>query len=158
MADETLAGTADRRQGAERRRRTLRSFLHGSFHPRRRAPRRAGDVSLTDVDLHHPQWLAVAVLILLCSCADAGLTLTLLSHGAVEVNPLMAALIYGNGQGFAATKIGLTAGGVVLLALLARVRAFGRLRVGLVLYAVLIVYVILIAYELWLLDLALSQP
>lgn len=95
---------------------------------------------------------------MLLSCADALLTLTLLSYGAVEINPIMAKVVYGDGRSFAATKIGLTAGGVILLTLLARVRAFGRVPVGAVLYAILAGYVILIGYELWLLDKIASLP
>ena len=44
-------------------------------------------------------------------------------------------------------KIGLTAGGVLLLTQLARIRAFGRIPVGMFLYAVLAIYVALICYE-----------
>jgi len=50
-------------------------------------------------DWFHPQWLAVGMLILLLCSADALLTLTLISHGAVEVNPLMAPLVTGSGTG-----------------------------------------------------------
>jgi Domain of unknown function (DUF5658) len=130
----------------------MRSLIYGSFDPRRRAQRRGQVNRITDVDWHHPQWLAVALLILLLSCGDALLTLTLLAHGAVEVNPLMAALLDGNGYGFAAVKIGLTAGGTVFLILLARMRAFRWLPVSAVLYAVLVGYVALVGYELWLLN------
>jgi hypothetical protein len=107
-----------------------------------------------DVDLHHPQWLGVALVVMLLSCADALLTLTLISHGAVEINPFMAKLVYGGGHGFAAWKIGLTGVGLIILVGLARVRVrlFGRLPVGAVLYLLLAGYVILVSYEVWLLD------
>jgi len=48
---------------------------------------------------------------------------------------------------FAAVKIGLTAGGVVMLTQLARIRAFGRISVGVLLYTVLAIYSALIVYE-----------
>ena len=60
-------------------------------------------------------------------------------------------LVGGSGALFVAVKIGLTGGGVVLLTLLSRVKAFGRLPVALLLYGVLLGYGVLIAYELYLL-------
>lgn len=99
------------------------------------------------MDWHHPQWLAIAVLIVSFSCADAFLTLLLIEHGAREINPVMAPLIGGSVVAFASVKIALTALGVVFLTQLARLRAFGRIPVGLVLYSVLAVYAALILYE-----------
>ena len=143
---------AERRRGPDRRRQPLRALVYGSFQPRRRGPRRDGERRVSGVDWHDPQWLAVAMLIVLCSCLDAALTLTLIDHGAYEVNPVMAPLVGGSALAFALVKIGLTAGGVVLLTLLARMRAFGRVPVSLLLYAVLLGYGALLAYELHLLD------
>lgn len=130
----------------------VRSLLHGSFKPRRRAPRRGDEHTVTAVDWHHPQWLAISTLILVCCCADAFLTLALLEQGAHEVNPFMAPLVGGSSLTFALVKIGFTATGVVLLAHLARIRAFGRIPVGVLLYGVLALYGALIIYELKLLD------
>jgi hypothetical protein len=146
--------SSERRHGPDRRKNTVRSLIYGSFvEPRRRGPRRDDQqASFTAVDWHQPQWLAVGLSILLLSFADAVLTLTLLNHGAIEANPLMRVLIDGSGLGFATVKIGLTAGGTVLLILLAQMRAFGRIPIGAVLYAVLAAYVALISYELWLLE------
>ncbi len=96
--------------------------------------------------------MVIAVLILLFSVADAVLTLTLLDHGALEANPVMAALAKGGASGFAAVKIGLTAAGVILLTMVARVRAFGRVPVGVLLYAALAIYAGLVCYELRLLQ------
>ena len=130
----------------------LRALLLGSFNPRRRVPRRADEHAVSAVDWHHPQWLAIAMLILLFSCTDALLTLMLIERGASEANPLMAPLVGGSGVAFALVKIGLTAGGVVLLTQLARMRAFGRIPVGVLLYTVLAIYGALIAYEFGLLN------
>ena len=142
----------ERRLGTDRRIRAMRSILYGSFNPRRRHIRRNGPVRLRDLDWHHPQWLAVGMLIVVLSCIDAALTIVLLSHGAYEVNPLMAPLIGDSALGFTVVKIGLTAGGVVMLTLLARLRAFGRIPVALVLYLVLAGYGALIIYEVRLLN------
>lgn len=140
------------RRRTDRRTRVLRALMHGSFQPRRRGPRRTGERALGAVDWHEPQWLATAMLIVLLCGADAFLTVVLLERGASEINPVMRALI-GNGSAlaFAIVKIGLTASGVVLLTLLARVRAFGRVSVGALLYSVLAGYALLVAYELSLL-------
>ncbi len=142
---------SERRGATDRRRRTLRSLFTGSFNPRRRGPRRVRDGSLTSTDWHESQWLAIALVILLLSVADAVLTLTLVQHGALEANPVMATFLALDPDVFVAFKIGLTAGGVVLLTLVAKVRAFGRLPVSAILYMVLAAYVTLIAYEVWLL-------
>lgn len=131
----------------------VRALLLGSFHTRRRQPRRAGEQALAAVDWHHPQWLATAILIVLLSSADALLTLTLVEHGAYETNPLMRPLVYGSALPFTVVKVALTAGGVVLLTLLASMRLFGRLSAGVLLYALLAGYGALILYEFRLLDL-----
>jgi len=141
----------DRRRGAERRKHTLRALLMSSFRTRRRGPRRERDTGVASTDWHHPQWLAVGLLILALSISDAVLTLRLLEHGALEANPLMAMLISGSDLAFALIKIGLTAAGVFMLTIAVRVRAFGRLRVGILMYALLAGYAVLVAYEVWLL-------
>jgi hypothetical protein len=138
---------APQRRGVERRKRVLWSLVYGSFNPRRRGPRRTGENQLTAVDWHHPQWLAIATLILLFSCADALLTVMLIANGAYEVNPVMAPLVGGSAVGFALVKFGLTAIGVVMLTQLARLRTFGYIPVGVILYGVLALYGTLIFYE-----------
>lgn len=84
---------------------------------------------------------------LLLSIADAILTLTLVSHGASEVNPFMEPLVRGSGHSFAYWKIGLTALGVVVLTVLARLRFRGR-AVGNFLYVAMVAYIVLVIYEL----------
>ena len=149
---QPTAALPDRRR-TERRSQILRSLFYGSFRPRRRGPRRLNEQGISAVDWHHPQWLAVAMLILIGSCIDALLTLILIERGvAVEANPLMAPLVGHSALGFALVKVALTAGGVVLLTQLARLRAFGTLPVGVFLYLVLAIYGALVAYELNLLN------
>ena len=143
---------AQPRRGPDRRKRVLWSLVYGSSHPQRRGPRRASDNSLTAVDWHDPQWLAIGILIVALSCADAFLTVVLIGHGAYEMNPFMAPLVGGSAVAFALTKIGLTCIGVVLLTQLSRVRSFGRIPVGAILYSVLVIYGTLIFYEFRLLD------
>ena len=150
--------TDERRSCQDRRSGTLRALLYGSLKPRRRDPRRLADDRYATVDWHESRWLAVAMLILILSCADALFTLTLLANGAYEANPVMASLLEGSGRWFAFAKIGLTSGGVILLTVFARARAFGRIPVGSVLYAVLFGYATLVAYEYWLCDHHLFGP
>jgi Domain of unknown function (DUF5658) len=119
----------------------------GNRTRRRRNPRRDSEHQIAGVDWHASHWLGVAMLIVVLSGLDAILTLTLMNQGAVEANPFMAPLVSGTGREFALWKLGLTISGVVTLVLLARIRLFGRLRVGALLYAVLALYLCLIAYE-----------
>jgi hypothetical protein len=127
------------------------SLASGHFKRRRHGPRRVVDASIAATDWYAPQWLAAALLILLLCVGDALITLALLGHGAYEANPMMAAIVRGDGRSLVGFKFGLTAAGVVVLILLARVRAFGRLPVSALLYAVLVGYVCLVGYELILL-------
>jgi len=79
------------------------------------------------------------------------MTVTLLSGGAVEVNPIMAALIYKSAALFASLKMAMTGFGVVLMVLLARYRFMRLVRVDIAMYALLVVYSVLLAYEYWML-------
>jgi hypothetical protein len=144
------ASSPERRIGLDRRRTVLRALWRGNFERRRISPRRHTERFAVVTDWFEAQWLAVAVGIVLLCCADAFLTLTLIRHGATEVNPLMAPLVKGSGHAFAFWKMGLTSLGVVFLTVLARLRVFGR-AVGAILYIVLFAYVILVSYELFLL-------
>jgi hypothetical protein len=148
----------ERRHGADRRTRTCYALLRGGLRPRRRGPRRAHEHGLVARDFHEGRWLAIGVLILLLSVTDALLTLLLLSHGALEANPVMALFVRSGTHGFVAVKLALTAGGVVLLAVVARGRAFGWLPVSTILYALLVAYLVLIGYELWLLHQVAAWP
>src|SRR3954447_4971777 len=140
----------ERRLRTERRRSVIHALWRGNFERRRIAPRRNAERHVVVTDWFHPQWLAVGMLILLLCSADALLTLTLISHGAVEINPMMAPLVEGSGQAFAGWKLGITALGVVFLTVLARRQVFGR-TVGAMLYGILGLYVVLVGYEVFLL-------
>ena len=74
----------------------------------------------------------------------------MIRHGASELNPFMAPLVEGSVHGFAFWKTGLTAMGVTVLTVLARLRIWGR-GVGTLLYVVLAGYIVLVSYELFLL-------
>jgi Domain of unknown function (DUF5658) len=144
---------SDRRNRTDRRHRVFWSVLYGSFNPRRRRPaRRLDDARFHPIDWYSAHLLAVSVGILLLSATDAFLTGILLLHGADEVNPFMALLVYRNVATFAAIKMALTGVSIISLVFLSRHRFMRVLRVDWVLYAVLVVYLWLIGYELWMLQ------
>jgi hypothetical protein len=150
---------SERRQRSDRRRRALWAVLYGSFNPRRRRPaRRTNDSRFHPIDWYSAHLLAVSIGILLLSAADAFLTGILLVHGADEINPIMAVLVYRNVAEFAAFKMAMTGAGIVVMVFLARHRFMRVIRVDLVLYAVLLVYAWLIGYEISMLPSASDLP
>ena len=103
------------------------------------------------VDWHEPHLLALSLAIFLLSIADAFLTLSLLTRGATEVNPLLAAVLTNYPNAFAIVKLGLTGAGVIVLVAMARAKVFRVIRVSTVIHWCLVAYVALIGYEWWLL-------
>jgi Domain of unknown function (DUF5658) len=157
---QLLPGTAarppawgsDRRERTDRRNRAFWSVLYGSFNPRRRRPaRRLNDSRFHPIDWYSAHLLAVSIGILLFSAADAFLTGILLQHGADEINPVMAILVYRSAAAFAAFKMAMTGISLLVMVILARYRFMRVIRVEMVLYAVLAVYAWLIGHEIWML-------
>lgn len=140
----------DRRFGYDRRRLTLRTFVQGGLTPRRRGSRRDAE-STALVDWHEPHLLFLSIMILVLSVTDAFLTLTLLTHGAHEANPVLAFVLERYPEQFAIVKMALTGSGVIVLVALARAKVFRVIRVSHVMHWCFAVYVALIAYECWLL-------
>jgi hypothetical protein len=89
---------------------------------------------------------------MLLSCMDAILTVHLLQHGSIELNPLMAALIDTNVHFFVAIKMALTGVAVILLAIHSNFRIFQTLRIELFLYASFFLYLGLTLYEILLIS------
>lgn len=146
--DACVAGS----RGADRRRFTWRTLAVGAVRPRRRGARRAADRHRNLVDWHDPWLLALTVGVLALSAADAIFTLTVLELGAREVNPFMDALIRSDVGVFAAWKMFLTGGGLIVLVAFARLRVFGVVRVSHLLQAVFLGYCVLTWYHVTLLD------
>ena len=96
--------------------------------------------------------------LLLLSAADAFLTGILLLHGADEINPIMAVLVYRSVAAFAAFKMAMTGIGLVVMVFLARYRFMRVIRVEMMMYVVLLVYACLIGYEFWMLKGVGSVP
>jgi hypothetical protein len=143
---------AERRGQPDRRARFWWSILYGGFRPRRRRPsRRDTDGRFQSLDWHDSHLLAVSIGILLLSVADAFMTITLLAGGAVEVNPVMAAVVHRSAEVFALVKLAMTGMGVMLLVTLARYRFMRVIRVDVAMYCLLVVYLMLLSYEYWML-------
>jgi hypothetical protein len=143
----------ERRRRPDRRRRVWWAVLYGSFRPRRRRPaRRVEDARYHGLDWHGAHLWAVSIAILTFSVADAFLTVNLMSRGAIEVNPLMAAVVGRNVAVFAALKAGVTGLCVMLMVFLARYRFMRLVRVEVILYCVLGAYVLLICHEIGMLQ------
>jgi hypothetical protein len=163
MKDSTAAQppswSSERRNRTDRRHRIFWSVLYGSFNPRRRRPaRRLSDSRFHPTDWYSAHLLAVSVGILILSAADACLTSILLLHGADEVNPVMAVLVYRGATAFAAFKMLMTGVSIVVMVFLSRYRFMRVLRVDLMLYAALVVYAWLIGYEIWMLNGSSQMP
>jgi hypothetical protein len=134
-ATPTVAPSTAVRRGRDRRRRVWWSILYGNFNPRRRhPPRRVGDFRHHSLDWHASHLLALSIGILLLSAADAFMTVTLMSGGADEVNPVMALLIYRSAALF-----------------VARYRFLQVVRVEVVMYGLFFGYIGLLGYEFWML-------
>jgi hypothetical protein len=141
---------ADRRKTPDRRQMSLRTFIQGGLNPRRRRGRRQSDAHFL-VDWHEPHLLFLAVAILLLSVADAFMTLTLLTRGAVEANPFLDYVLRSHPEIFAAAKMALTGFGVLVLVALGRARVFRIIRVSAIMHWFMLGYAALIGYEWWLL-------
>lgn len=139
---------ADKRDTSDRRMRPTPILSRYTFMGgRRRTIRRGADRGRhIFVDLYSTRLLLIVVALLLLSCADAFLTITLIYTGiAVEANPLMAsALSYGI-LPFTVIKFSITAFALLVLCVFKNVR-ITRFTLPLAVK----IYVGIIIYELYL--------
>ena len=84
---------------------------------------------------------------MLLSSLDAFMTLQLLQRGAVEINPVMGAVIGHSAFMFAATKVTLTGFGILVLVFLSRARFMDWIRTGVILTVFFSFYACLVCYE-----------
>ncbi len=85
--------------------------------------------------------------IMLFSCLDAFFTLQLLDRGAMEINPVMAAVIGISTSTFTVIKMLLTGFAILALVFLARTKFMQRIRTGLILTFLFSGYAVLVCYE-----------
>jgi hypothetical protein len=149
---QTTDQRLERRQGNDRRQRSLRGLIKLHSYYRRRHIRRYSDQYTTYIDWHKPRYLVIALAIMLLSCMDAVLTVRLLQHGSIELNPFMAALLDTNVHFFVAIKMALTGVAVILFAMHSNFRVFQTLRIDLVLYVSFFLYLGLTMYEIMLIS------
>jgi hypothetical protein len=147
----------DRRSGSERRNTTFAAYWHGARNPRRRDGRRATDRHYPIVDWYSPRLLIPVFTILVLCVLDGLLTVTLMKHGAAEMNPVMALFLPHNLYWFIFVKLALTGMGLCVLVACSRMKLFRRIPGEAFVYAVLGLYMWLIVYELHLLELAATH-
>ncbi len=139
---------AERRAADERREFSWRTVFFGFTRSRRHASRRDDDSGVIFLDWHHPWLFFLAVGIMLLSCADAFLTLTLMQHGMIEANPFMNAMLDQGTSVFAVSKVVMTGTSILILVFLAKSRFMNRFRTGLFLTIFFSAYCCLVCYEL----------
>ena len=148
MSDDNAAcAVADNRVELDRRIFGWRTVLFGFLRSRRRSSRRDSEVESIYTDWHHPWLFFLGVGTMILSCLDAFMTLQLLQRGAVEINPIMAAVIGHSVFAFAATKVALTGFGILVLVFLSRARFMDRIRTGIMLTVFFSFYACLVCYE-----------
>jgi hypothetical protein len=148
----------ERRSGSERRNTTLAAYWRGARNPRRRGGRRATDLRYAVVDWYSPRLLIPVFAILGMCVLDGMLTVTLMRHGADEMNPVMALFVPHNLLWFAFVKLALTGAGLCVLVACSRMQLFRKIPGEFFVYVVLGIYMCLIAYELRMLELVTLHP
>jgi hypothetical protein len=133
----------------------LRYFLFGG---RRAGGRREEDRRRVQyVDRYHHAHLSVIVLILFFSVLDAFLTLFLIDHGAIEVNPIMAYYLEVGPYAFLSVKYGLTSIGLILLLLFSNfVLRPVRVRASVLFYPLLAIFVGVVSWQIYLIRLVVA--
>ena len=148
MESAAVIVEGSRRKCGDRRTFGWRTIVYGFIRSRRHENRRMDDSDVLFIDRHHPWLFFLATGTMLLSATDAMLTLQLLEIGFFEANPFMAAIMEHGTLMFAATKMGLTALGVLMLVYLAKTRFMDRVRAGLFLTISFVFYACLICYEI----------
>ena len=137
----------ERRDQPDRRRHSWRTLTYCGLHGRgrRRHARREGQDYY--LDWYDPRLVVTGLAVILLSCLDALLTLTLLNRGAYEANQFMAHLMEISTGTFVATKIAITCIGILFLLMHSHFRILKVTTGRQVLKLLLSVYGVLIAYE-----------
>ncbi len=138
---------SENRDKDDRREFSWRTVFFGFMRSRRRDKRREAEDEPLYTDWHHPWLFFLATGIMILSCADAFFTLQLLDNGAMEVNPVMEALIGKGTVQFAASKMLMTGIGILTLVFLSRARFMNLMRTGLILTLFFSFYACLVCYE-----------
>ncbi|GMQ84431.1 MAG: hypothetical protein BMS9Abin06_1230 [Gammaproteobacteria bacterium] len=159
MNSQTHSIAIDSEDNSAIERRTEQDRRHHNWHTltycglqgrgRRRQARRDGHNYY--LDWYKPGLVFTGLAVLLLSCLDALLTLTLLNRGAYEANLLMAHLLETSDVVFVVTKVAVTAIGIVFLLMHSHFRLLHITSGKRILQYLVPVYGLLIIYELFLL-------
>jgi hypothetical protein len=122
--------------------------MFGFLRSRRRSARRSEEGEVLFLDWHHPWLFFLATGTMLLSVTDAFMTLQLLDLGMIEANPIMARVLEHGTAAFVASKLALTAFGILTLVYLAKALFLNRIRTGLFLTAFFSGYACLVCYQI----------
>jgi hypothetical protein len=144
----------ERRLMPDRRKQKTFSTTRLLFGGRREIIRRSDDRrKYFYVDLYSHTHFAAIVLILLLSVADAFLTIILLEHGAVEVNPIMAHFIDLGPYVFLSVKYFLTNMGVLILLIFRNILIRPiRITAGSIIYFLAILFTLVVSWQIFLIN------
>ena len=150
---QSIAGNQpdERRVDVDRRQHSWRTVTYCGLHGRGRRHSARRDKHSYYLDWYEPGLVFTGLGILLLSCMDALLTLTLLNRGAYEANHLMAWLLESGDVVFVSAKVAITAVGILFLLMHSHFRLLSMTNGKRLLQMLLSVYGLLIAYELVLL-------
>lgn len=136
----------------ERRHYDLQTLKLCLTHPRRVDPRRSPDRKYPVIDRLDGGAVALAIALMILSVMDSIFTLTIISNGGSEVNPVMNVLLEKSIAAFTITKMLLTAIPAILLVATANLVVLNRWRARSLLATMVGLYAGLICYELLLLS------
>ncbi len=142
----------DRRCGDDRRKNKIPIITISSLLGRRRIPRRQEDREGSfAIDVYCSKTLFVILLIVSLSVLDAMLTLYLVGHGAVEMNPVMAYFLSHGPLIFFGAKYLLTCSCTMLVLINSRSFLFGtKIRAEALFVAFVIPFALVVKWQLYL--------
>ena len=138
----------ERRVGVDRRDYSIWTLMQCALAPRRMAGRRRSDRYHPMLDRFDSGMLLMAALLMLLSVMDSIFTLTLISRGGTELNPIMDALLQQSVWAFTSVKMLLTAVPAIVLVATGNLLLFKRWRARSILACMTGLYIGLVCYEL----------
>ncbi len=141
----------ERRTAQDRRHHSWRTLTYCGLQGRGRRHQARRDGHSYYLDWYKPSLVFTGLAVLLLSCLDALLTLTLLNRGAYEANLFMAHLLETSDVVFVVTKVTVTTIGIVFLLMHSHFRLLNITSGKHVLQFLVPAYGLLIIYEVFLL-------
>lgn len=138
----------------ERRQYSLNTLMLAIRLPRRMHGRRSEDRSYPVLDRFDSGVVTLAIALMILSIMDSVFTLTLISRGGSEVNPVMNYLLHHSLWAFTGFKMLMTAVPAIVLVATSNLMVFNRWRARSILATMVGLYMGLIVYELSLLSIS----